>query len=58
LKNKTIIEMTDALSKTYVLANNSSRISIKKIVYKFEQRRIKIYEKYTIKNYNKTDSKL
>jgi len=53
LENKSIIEMTDALSKTYNLASSSKGISLKKIVYTFEKKLILNYEKKVIKNFPK-----
>lgn len=53
LNNKSIIEMTDALSKTYSLSNKMGKISIKAIVYALEKRRIKKYEKQVISEYKK-----
>ncbi len=53
LENKSIIEMTDALSKTYNLASSSKGISLKKIVYTFEKKLILNYEKKVIENFPK-----
>lgn len=53
LENKTIVEMTDALSKTYQIAQNSSTFSLKKIIYKFEVARIKKYEQAVINKFPK-----
>jgi len=53
LQNKTIVDMADALSKTYSLVNKPSKFSLKKLVYKIERRRIKKHEKLTIKSYKK-----
>jgi hypothetical protein len=53
LQDKSIVEMTDALSKTYELADNSSVFSIKKLIYKIEKKRIARYEQEVIKKYKK-----
>ena len=53
LYNNSIIEMTDALSKTYGLSSNSNGFSLKKIIYKFEKNLIKKYEQKVIKNFKK-----
>lgn len=56
-KNKivenTVIEMTDALSKTYQLAEKTSIFSLKSFIYRFEKKRIKKYEKEIISKYSK-----
>ena len=52
-QKKSIVEMTDALSKTYLLSSSSNQRSFKKTVYKFELSLIKRYEKYVIKNFPK-----
>ena len=53
MHNKSIIEMTDALSKTYHLSNKSKKISIKKLIYKIEKKRVVKYEMRLIKIYKK-----
>jgi glycosyltransferase involved in cell wall biosynthesis len=53
LQNESIVEMTDALSKTYLIANTMSGLSIKKLIYKIEQRRVSKYEKNTMNQYKK-----
>ena len=53
LKGKSIIEMSDALSKTYSLINNGSHSSWKKYAYYLEKKRISKYEQDLIKNYKK-----
>lgn len=52
-QKKSIVEMTDALSKTYSLSSSSNQKSFKKIVYKFELSLIKRYEKHIIKTFPK-----
>lgn len=52
-QEKSIVEMTDALSKTYSLSSASNQKSFKKIVYKFELGLIKNYEKHVIKTFPK-----
>ena len=53
LQNHSIIEMTDALSKTYDLSAKANGKSIKKIIYKVERRLIRHYEKFVISKYHK-----
>lgn len=53
LYSNSIIEMTDALSKTYGLSSASKDFSLKKIIYKFEKNLIKKYEQKVIKNFKK-----
>lgn len=54
MRNKSIIEMTDALSKTYLQSIHSSQISIKRLIYMLEYRLIKKYEKQAIKRFPKS----
>ena len=49
----TIVEMTDALSKTYYLSQQSSRISLKRFIYSLEYRLIRNYEQHVIHKYPK-----
>lgn len=51
--NNSIIEMTDALSKTYALTNISKKNKIKTLVYKVEKNLIKKYEQSVISKYKK-----
>ena len=53
LENQTIVEMTDALSKTYSMAQKSEGFSIKKTIYNYERSLIKKYEQYVIEYYPK-----
>lgn len=53
IKNKSIIEMTDALSKTYELATQSTRRSRMQMIYRFERSLICKYEKHVIKTFPK-----
>jgi hypothetical protein len=53
LRDKSIVEMTDALSKTYSLSNIFAGFSVKRLVYKIEKKRIAKYEKDTIACYKK-----
>jgi hypothetical protein len=53
LQDKSIVEMTDALSKTYHVAQNASKLSLKRIIYKIEEKRIAKYEQKTINTYKK-----
>ncbi len=52
-QKKSIVEMTDALSKTYSLSRSSKQKSFKKIVYKFELGLIRKYERHVIKTFPK-----
>lgn len=53
LESKTIIEMTDALSKTYSLSQNTDFKSYKSLIYKIEKNRIEKYERFLIDNFKK-----
>ncbi|MCQ2310226.1 MAG: glycosyltransferase family 4 protein [Paludibacteraceae bacterium] len=53
MRSKSIIEMTDALSKTYQQSIHSSKISVKRFVYMLEFNLIKRYENYAIKRFPK-----
>jgi hypothetical protein len=53
LRAKSIVEMTDALSKTYGISNTIKGFSIKKIIYGIEMKRIVEYEKKAIASYKK-----
>lgn len=53
LCNKTILEMSDALSKTYSLSSNSKSRDLKKIIYNIERRLIYNEEQKLIKLYPK-----
>jgi len=53
LQDKAIVEMTDALSKTYMLSAAAAMFSFKKLVYAIEKKRIARYEKATIAAYRK-----
>lgn len=49
-----IVEMTDALSRTYALSTQSSRFSPMQLVYLIENRLIKKYENYVIRRFPKS----
>lgn len=53
LESMTIVEMTDALSKTYSKAGNSKWNSIKKLIYVLEETKIGRYEAKIIKKFPK-----
>ena len=53
LEKQSIIEMTDALSKTYGLSSKSKHFSLKKIIYTLERKPIIKLEKSIIKTYPK-----
>ena len=53
LERKSIIEMTDALSKTYTLSSNQKGVSLKKIIYKLEKTPIARLERIITEKYPK-----
>jgi len=53
LQERSIVEMTDALSKTYALSSGAKGNRLLRNVYKIEKRLIASYEKYVISNYPK-----
>jgi hypothetical protein len=53
LQDKSIVEMTDALSKTYSTSGTIQGFSLKKIIYRIEKKRISAYEHSTIAQYKK-----
>ena len=53
LQEKSIVEMTDALSKTYALATGAKGNKLLRNVYKIEKHLIAKYEQYVIKRYPK-----
>lgn len=53
LQDVSIIEMTDALSKTYALAKDAKGSSLKKIIYKIEKKLIEKYEQHVIATFPK-----
>ena len=53
VQDKSIIEMTDALSKTYSLSSKGKGSWIRRNVYKIEKRLIGGYEKYVVERYQK-----
>lgn len=53
LENQSIIEMTDALSKTYLLSSRAEGVGLLKYVYMLEQRLIARYESYVIQHFRK-----
>jgi len=54
LRSRTIVEMTDALSKTYALSVRSSRITLKRFIYSLEYKLIKNYEQYIVHHFPKS----
>lgn len=52
-QEKSIVEMTDALSKTYGLSAKAKGSFIKKVIYKIELHLIKRYEKYVVAHFPK-----
>lgn len=53
MRRKVIVEMTDALSRTYALSNRSESINIKKYIYIVERNLIRKYEKKVILHFPK-----
>ena len=53
VQKKSVVEMTDALSKTYSLSSGSKQMSPKKIVYALELGLIKKYEKHVMQTFPK-----
>lgn len=53
LENKSIIEMTDALSKTYILSSKAEGVGLLKYVYILEQRLIAKYEEFVVTHFPK-----
>lgn len=53
MSRKVIVEMTDALSRTYSLSNQSEGFNIKKYIYKIEKSLIRRYEKKVIQYFPK-----
>jgi hypothetical protein len=53
LQDRSIVEMTDALSKTYEMSITSELFSLKKIIYQIEKKRIARYERKTVVQYRK-----
>lgn len=52
-KSNSIIEMTDALSKTYRLSASAKGNFVKKLIYRIELNLIKRYEKYVVAHFPK-----
>lgn len=53
VQQKSIIEMTDALSKTYTLSSKAQGVGIMKHIYAIERRLIEQYEQHVIKSFPK-----
>jgi glycosyltransferase involved in cell wall biosynthesis len=53
LNEKTIVDIADALSKTYEKVDIYRGLSLKKIIYNIEKERIEKYENFIIKKYKK-----
>lgn len=53
LEERSIIEMTDALSKTYLLSSKAKGVGLLKYVYLLEQRLIAKYELYVTRHFPK-----
>ena len=53
VQQKSVVEMTDALSKTYSLSSGSKQMTLKKIVYALELGLIKKYEKHVMQTFPK-----
>lgn len=53
LQKLSIIEMTDALSRTYAMSSNAKGGILKRIIYRLEKDFIKRYEKHVVKSFPK-----
>lgn len=53
IKDNVIVQMSDVLSKTYGLASKSAGSPLKKLIYKFETKRMELYERTVVRNYRK-----
>ena len=53
LTNRSTVEMTDALSKTYSMSSNAKGGLLKKIIYRMERKLIERYEDHVIKTFPK-----
>ncbi|AEE17473.1 glycosyltransferase family 4 protein [Treponema brennaborense] len=53
VREKSIVEMTDALSKTYAISSQTKRNSLKKFIYQAEFGLIKKYERRVIRTFPK-----
>lgn len=53
LQKLSIVEMTDALSRTYAMSSNAKGGILKRIIYKLEKNLIKRYEKHVVKSFPK-----
>jgi hypothetical protein len=58
LQDKSIVEMIDALSKTYEMAGGASGFSLEKIICRIETKRIAAYERKTAARYKKWNERL
>lgn len=53
VEDRSIVEMTDALSKTYTLSSSASGVGLLKYIYSFEQRLIEKYENHVVQHFPK-----
>ncbi len=53
LQGKSIVEMTDALSKTYALSSNAKGVGILKYIYGVERRFVDNYEQHVMRTFPK-----
>ena len=53
VQSASIVEMTDALSKTYVLSSSAKGVGLLKYIYSVEQQYIERYEQYVIERFPK-----
>lgn len=53
LYGTSVVEMTDALSKTYAMATRAKGFSLKKLIYKAERYLIKRYERHVVEYFPK-----
>lgn len=53
LQNKSIVEMTDALSRTYAMSSKAKGGFLKRLIYKLEKNLICRYEKHVVRTFPK-----
>lgn len=51
LESKTIVEQTDAMSKTYTLAQNGKGSFVKRLIYNFERKLTPSYEEFMLRRF-------
>lgn len=53
LESKTIVEQTDAVSKTYTLSDRGKGSFLKKVIYRIEKKLVPRYEEYMLRTFPK-----